>query len=400
MGAESESPAAGASPGRGSSGIAPRTVLKGFAAGASVGATAGVVAASPAAAASAVPAAPVAGAGSDDWAAFDRLIGKAFDQMEMVGAAVAVVSADRVLHVTPLGSRSLRPRRPVTPDTRFLVASTTKSMSALLVATYIDEGRLAWDQPVIDAWSGFRAPTDKLTRALRVRDLLGMASGLGEPPALSALHEGDPTAAQLLQSIVNLPVIGAPDEKYFYNNTVYAVGGYLPFLAAGVAPADLPATYAKAMRDRLYQPAGMTNARIADDPRGLVDDYATGYVPDLKGNPQTLPYGPVGSYAPVGGTLASVTDMAAYVRLQLRQGLSTTGARVVSAVNLAELWKAHVTIGTSPELAPMRSSRATPWAGSGRSTRTAPRWCGTTGESTGSLPTSASCRSTTSGSWC
>ena len=94
MGAENESPAAGAS---GPSSIARRTVLKGFAAaGASVGATAGVVsaAASPAAAA---PAAPGAGAGSDDWAAFDRLIGKAFDQMDMVGAAVAVVSADRVL---------------------------------------------------------------------------------------------------------------------------------------------------------------------------------------------------------------------------------------------------------------------------------------------------------------
>jgi CubicO group peptidase (beta-lactamase class C family) len=106
------------------------------------------------------------------------------------------------------------------------------------------------------------------------------------------------------------------------------------------------------MRDRLYRPAGMTSAQIADDPRGLVDDYATGYVPDWKGNPQTLPYGPVGSYAPVGGTLASVTDMAAYVQLQLRQGLSTTGARVVSEVNLAEQWKAHVTIGTSPELDP------------------------------------------------
>ncbi len=348
MGTANQSSALAPSEAPGETKVARRTVLKGFAAaGPSVGTAAGAVSASASSAA-----AVGTGAGAYDWAAFDRLIGSAFDQMGMVGAAVAVVSADRVLHVTPLGSRSLKPRRPVTADTQFLVASTTKSMTALLVATYVDEGRLAWNQPVIDAWSGFRAPTDELTRSLRVRDLLGMASGLSEPPALSSLHEGEPTAAQLLQSIVNLPVIGPPGKEYFYNNTVYAVGGYLPFLAAGVAPADLPAAYANAMHDRLFQSAGMRGARIADDPRGLVDDYATGYVPDLRGTPQTLAYGPVGSYAPVGGTLASVTDMAAYVQLQLRQGVSTTGHRVVSAANLAELYKAHIPIPTSPDFDP------------------------------------------------
>lgn len=137
-------------------------------------------------------------------------------------------------------------------------------MTALLVATYVGEGRLGWDQPVVDAWAGFRAPTDELTRTLRVRDLFGMASGLGETRAVSALHEGDPTAAQLLQSNVNLPVINRPGQEFSYN-TVYAVGGYLPFQAAGVDLVDLPAAYA--MRDRLYRPAGMSGARIADHPR-------------------------------------------------------------------------------------------------------------------------------------
>lgn len=329
-------------------------MLKGLAAAGST--TAAVVAAAPGAAA--------AGLGSgDDWSTFDKLIGSAFDGMGMVGAAVAVVSADRVLHTATLGSRGLRPRRAVTNDTRFLVASTTKSMSALLVATYVDEGRLGWDQPVLDAWSGFRAPTDELTRTLTVRDLLGMASGLGEPPALSALHEGDPTALQLLQSVTNLPVINRPGQEYFYNNTVFALGGYLPLLAAKVAPVDLTAAYANAMRDRIYRPAGMTGARIADDPRGLVDDYATGNGLDLSGKPEALPYGPVGAYAPVGGTLASLNDMAAYVRLQLRRGLSVTGGRVVSESNLAELWKGHIPVPLSAEYDPdaVRSEYAMGW---------------------------------------
>ena len=64
------------------------------------------------------------------------------------------------------------------------------------------------------------------------------------------------------------------------------------------------------------------------------------------------PYAPVGSYAPVGGTLASLTDMAAYVTMQLNEGVSATGKRVVSATNLAECWKPHIDLPTSPELDP------------------------------------------------
>lgn len=290
--------------------------------------------------------------GSGAWSDFGAAVESSFRRLGMVGAAVAVVSADRVLYTGTFGMADPARNQEVTDDTHFLVASTTKSMTSLLVATYVDEGLLAWDQPVRDAWPGFRAPTDDLTRTLRVRDLLGMASGITEPPALSGLHEGDPTAPQLLQSIVNLPVAYPPGKTFFYNNTLYAVGGYLPALAQGVAPADLPATYVRQMQERVFGPAGMSTARIADDPRGVVGRYARGFGLDLEGRRIVMPYGPVGSYMPVGGTLATLKDMAAYVRVQLRKGMSAGDRRVVSPSNLAACWRSHVDIPTSAELDP------------------------------------------------
>ncbi len=164
--------------------------------------TAGVAAGTVPLAASSAAAKPTDA--SVDWQAFDRVVGSAFDRMRLVGAAVAVVSANRVLHTVTFGSRCLQPRRPVTRHTRFRVGSTTKSMTAALVATYVDEGALAWDQPVIDAWSEFRAPTEELTRGLRVRDLLAMASGLGEPPGAD-LHLGVPTAAEIVEGVARPP---------------------------------------------------------------------------------------------------------------------------------------------------------------------------------------------------
>lgn len=107
-----------------------------------------------------------------DWGAFDGTIGAAFDRLAVVGAGVAVVSADAVLHTKTVGVRSLQGRRPVTNRTAFRVGSVTKSMTAALVGTYVDAGVLGWDTKAVDAYPGFRAPTDVQTRSL-LRDTDG-----------------------------------------------------------------------------------------------------------------------------------------------------------------------------------------------------------------------------------
>jgi CubicO group peptidase (beta-lactamase class C family) len=282
-------------------------------------------------------AAAAGGAPTTDWAAFDRSVRSAFDRLQLVGAAVAVVSRDAVLHTTTLGSRQLGPRRPVTPDTAFVVASVSKPLTATMVAGYVDEGSLGWDQLVVDAWSGFRAPTEELTRSLKVRDLLNMWSGIGRDPAKD-LHVSDMSAADVIRGLVNYPVLGPPHQTYLYNNDVYALGGYLPLLAAGVPLADVGPAYDQAMHDRLFAPGGMGSARMVTDPRTAYDDYATGYGFDLRGRVTEIPFASDGGAAPAGAAVASISDLAAFARLQLRGGLSTTGARVASAANLSQCW--------------------------------------------------------------
>src|SRR5215207_3788068 len=279
-------------------------------------------------------------------------IAAAMGTFNMVGAAVALVDGSGIRYQRGFGVRDQASGEPVTPDTHFLVASTTKSMSSLLVATFVDDGAFGWDQPVHEVWANFRAPTAELTNTLRVRDLLGMDSGIGEPPSVSSFHEGDPTAGELLRSLAALPVTDPLGTTYFYNNTVYAVGGYLPALVQGASENELETVYARLMAERVYGPAGMRTARITDDPRPFVTDYATGYALDFTQGTAAVPYGPVGSYAPVGGTLASLTDMANYVALQLNEGVSLTGERVVSAANLAERWKPHIDAPMPPEFGP------------------------------------------------
>lgn len=282
-----------------------------------------------------------------DWPQFDVAVQAAMQTFGMVGAAVAVVNRQGIVHSQTFGVRDLTSGAPVTANTLFRVGSLTKSMTSLLVATFVDDGTLTWDQPVIEAWPQFRAPTDALTSSLRVRDLLGMDSGLGEPAAIG-LHYDYPTALELMQSLAYLPVLYPPYTEWFYNNPVYAAGGYLPLLRQGVAAEDLQSTYTRLLQERVFHPIGMVRARIADDPRPYTDDYATGHAPDFVEGTAAAPWAPLGSTASAGGALVNLTDMAAYVRLQLGRGVSPSGTHVVSAQNLAECWQPHIDVPTGP----------------------------------------------------
>ncbi len=286
-----------------------------------------------------------------DWGEFDRAIQTATQTFGIVGAAVAVVNAAGLVHQRTFGVRDLTTGAPVTPHTLSRVASTTKSMSALLVAQFVDGGLPGWDQPVHEVWPAFRAPTAEMTATLRVRDLLGMATGLGAPP-LADLQQGYPNPRRLLESVAWLPVLGAPHTQFFYNNTVYALGGYLPLLALGAEPEELLPVHTQLMQERVFGPVGMATTRKADDPRPFSDDYATGYALDVEQGMTAEPWATVGSFAPVGGTLASLADMVAYVTLQLRGGTTPAGRRVVSLQNLAECWKPGIAIPITPEEAP------------------------------------------------
>ena len=326
-------------------GLSRRSILQGLAATA---ATVGTVSlsATPASAAAAA-AQPKPKPPGTDWAAFDAAVRSAFDRMNMVGAALALVSAGEVLHTTTLGSRMLAPRRPVTTTTRFDSGSTGKSMTAAFVATYVDDGTLAWDQPVVDAWSGFRAPTDEIdphpararpdrdglrpgrtaldVEPLRWRDCCPAAAVGGQPPRTCDSHV---------------------DKTFFYNNTdvrprrVPAAAGH----RRRARPTWARPAYCTAIHERAVHPGRHARGdRSAPILRGLsrrLRRPATRF--DLRaragGDPVRavrVPTAPAG-----GGYVNTLRTWPPGCGCSCGRESRSTGRRVVSAANLAECWTA------------------------------------------------------------
>lgn len=255
--------------------------------------------------------------------------------LRIPGAALAVIEGDRIALEQGLGVRNVAKRTPVDVHTRFMIASNTKGMTTLLMATLVDDGKMRWDQPVTTLFPALKLADPEATRKLEVRHLVCACTGL--PRADYETYFVDPTApAQLaFDQLATLKPTTEFGSVYQYSNTLAAVAG---FIAGHVAfPAMEPSLgYDRAMRERVWQPLGMAETSF-DDPRTIRGNVAEPYADRLEGGiglaPQEL-NATLLPFRPTGSAWTSIHDMALYVRNEVTEGKLADGRQWVGKENL------------------------------------------------------------------
>src|SRR5450755_4043894 len=80
----------------------------------------------------------------------DSLTELALKTFDVPGIAVAVVKDGKIIHAKGYGVRSLNTKEKVDENTLFGIASNTKAFTVAGLGILIDEGKLKWDDKVID----------------------------------------------------------------------------------------------------------------------------------------------------------------------------------------------------------------------------------------------------------
>ena len=277
---------------------------------------------------------------------FEAIVNAAMATYDVPGVAIAIVAGDKIVYAKGFGWRNLENHEPVTPDTRFPVYSMTKAMTSAMIATLVDEGKLHWNQRVVEIWPDFTLPTTELTNTVRVRHLMQMNTGLGVDfnlfydTRLNAISAQEP-----LDSLVDFPIWAGLNEEFYYNDGVYASAGYMGALAAGASYGDLFNAYEELMQERIFNPIGMESAILSLDLPAIGGDYATGYAFNLVTGVFESVHNPnLTGDAPAGLASVNVTDMARFLIMQLNQGIAPNGTRVVSARHLVKTRKPNIKI--------------------------------------------------------
>lgn len=275
-------------------------------------------------------------------AEFTAYVDQARRHFGIPGAALAMVQDNRIVLAQGLGERELGSDQPVTPETVFGIGSTTKAMTSMLAATLVDEGKLGWDQPVSQIWPAFSLSDPEVARHLALRDLFNMRSGVvRQDLAWSGVGL---SAEEMMTSLAALEVKFPPGRVYQYNNQMFATGGYVAALAAGYPYGELGPGYADLLRQRVFEPVGMSSATLDLEAVQANPNHASPHDFTLEAQVRPTHFHADPGLAPAGAVNANVLDLARFLITQLNQGLNQTGRRVASAQNLAETRQPQVEI--------------------------------------------------------
>ncbi len=265
-----------------------------------------------------------------DWIA-DRLEEQRVEH-HVPGMAVAVIAGGRVALLRGFGVADVETGREATEETRFAVGSTTKAMTATLAAMLADEGKLGFDDLVVDRVPGFRFADEDLNARATIRDLLSHRSGLA---AMEPLWYGlDTTSEEILAAASLAEPLNPLREKFVYCNVAYLMAGVAAAHAAGTGWDTLIA-------ERLFGPLGMVTANSTYAAAQADPEMALGYMWDAeKGELVHQPMRSADGVGPAGSVNASVLDMSRWVLFQLGRG-QIDGARLLSEERHAETWHKH-----------------------------------------------------------
>ncbi len=204
---------------------------------------------------------------SADGHTVDSLMAR-YDNPDGPGGSVLVIHDGAVAYMHSYGLADVEARVPATPLTDYRLASLTKQFTATAIMLLANDGKLSYDQKVIDILPGFPA----YARDVTVRQLLTHTSGLW------AYEDFVPDTAtvQVHDSDV-LQLIGRADSTYFppgsafrYSNTGYALLALIVERVSGKP-------YATFLHDRIFEPLGMEGTVAFQDGISTVPRRAYGY---------------------------------------------------------------------------------------------------------------------------
>lgn len=109
-----------------------------------------------------------------DFRELENVVSRELKETNTPGASVAIVSGDRVVFSKGFGVSSVETGAPVTPDMLFRVGSLTKMLTAAVLVSLAEEGKIALNEPVGDFVRGL----DPLLARLTAHQLLSHSAGL------------------------------------------------------------------------------------------------------------------------------------------------------------------------------------------------------------------------------
>lgn len=265
---------------------------------------------------------------------FDAYAEKARQDWGVPGMAIAIVKGDKVLLAKGYGVKTAGTSDPVTPETVFQIASTSKAFTSAMVAMEVDRGALKWDDKVTTYLPDFQMKDPWVTREFTITDTMAHRSGLpgywGDE--LMSLGYNDSYAIHALRYA---EPVSSFRSDYAYQNVVYSVPTVIVEKTTGKS-------WEENLQERIFTPLGMTGSSADYESFRTAKDVASPHMYKVTADGSMVSE-PIPADSPMrsmtylqpgaGGINSNAHDMANWLRFQMGNG-TFDGQRLISEENL------------------------------------------------------------------
>jgi CubicO group peptidase (beta-lactamase class C family) len=240
---------------------------------------------------------------------FDTFVREQVERHGIPGLALAIVDGDQVIHLGGYGKAD-QTGRAVTPQTPFVLASTSKPITALAVMQLVEAGKLELDAPVQHYLPDFQVADSLASQQITLRHLLNHTSGIPEQGCQNERF-GTKTSEEFVAALRRIELVAPVGTRYTYCSGNYNVLGRVIEVVSGQS-------YASYIEQHVFAPLDMRHS-FTSEQAAQQDGLTQGYW-WLFGVPVPMEYAYDVPQMPSGFLIASAEDLAHFLIAQLNDG--------------------------------------------------------------------------------
>ncbi len=268
----------------------------------------------------------------------DALAERTLKAFDVPGIAVAIIKDGKVVHLKGYGLRSLGSPEKVDENTLFGIASNSKAFTAATLGILVDEGKLKWDDRVIDYIPEFRMYNAYVTEEFTIKDLLTHRSGLGLGAGDLMFWPGQNsfTMIDIIHNLRYLKPVSGFRTKYDYDNLLYMVAGEVVARVSGKP-------WEEFVEERIMRPLGMNKSASSfnrlKDKSNVIAAHAV-----VDGKVKVIDRDRFEFGNSAGGINSSISELSKWVIMQLQHGKYGDRKQLFSDDVHEEMWTPHTII--------------------------------------------------------
>jgi CubicO group peptidase (beta-lactamase class C family) len=265
----------------------------------------------------------------------DDVIRRHIDNRHIAGAVTLVARKGKVVHFEAQGLKDLESKQPMTQDTLFRMASSTKPVTGVAVLMMVEEGKVRLNDPVskfIPEFKGMKVavqpyPESEVQlvaaeREITIRDLMTHTSGLmsgglgGRRIPNGMLWPGEKdTLETLMPKLAKVPLDFHPGARWRYSGLAgIDTLGRVVEVASGQ-------DFDTFLKSRIFEPLGMHNTyfHVPDSHKDRLATVYRGTEDGLTKNTFSLQF-PKGYFSGAGGLSSCAADYFRFAQMLASRG--------------------------------------------------------------------------------